>query len=68
MQQNDRYVVQEDNSKSNDAVGTFMGWTMVAIAGIAAVAYAFQTVTGWYYATLNWFYAVWQYFAGFWPF
>lgn len=68
MQQNDKYIVQEDNAKSNEAVGTFMGWIMVAIAGIAAISYAFQTVAGWYYATLNWLVGVWQFIASFWPF
>lgn len=64
----ERYVIQTENRKSDEAVGKGIVAIFALIAVLAAVSFAYQTAVGWYEAAAIWLAEAGQYLAGFWPF
>lgn len=63
-----RYVIQTENRKSDEAVGKGIVAIFAFVAALAAIGFAYKTVVGWYEAAATWFADMTQYLAGFWPF
>lgn len=63
-----RYVIQTENRKSDEAVGKGIVAIFGFVAALAAIGFAYQTVVGWYDAAAIWLGDIGQYLAGFWPF
>lgn len=63
-----RYVIQTENRKSDEAVGKGIVAIFALVAALAAISFAYQTVVGWYDAATMWVLEVSQYLSGFWPF
>jgi hypothetical protein len=63
-----KFVIQNDNSKADAAAGKLIAAGMALIAGLAAVSYAYTTVMGWYHATSAWAVQAGNYLISFWPF
>lgn len=68
MQDNNRFVVQADNSKADEAAGSMMGWAMLLSIALVVLVYVYQVLEGWYNAAVLWVTETGNYLAGFWPF
>ncbi|WP_432331063.1 hypothetical protein RMS29_026820 (plasmid) [Agrobacterium rosae] len=62
-----RYVIQTENRKSDEAVGKGIVAIFALVAALAAISFAYEKVVGWYDAAAIWLADVVQYLAGFWP-
>ncbi len=68
MQDHNKFIVQVDNSKADEAAGKMMVGAMVVCAVLFGVMYIFQTLERWYNSTALWLAETGDFLAGFWPF